>query len=193
MSAPWPYEDEPPAPDKGEPTWHCPDEICQCHAVDVKTEPKTFSVLLRDHTGRAMAGARCRVFVGGRLANEETPYADGEGRLTVDLSSAPTRARVEWAPQDTPLLPIYPYRKSYFVELREHDHREAARRRLHNLGFGHWSTLDANVRDFQRDNGYPSVNGRLDEIEEDLRRYHDDGVPPTPPASEADGDEEGAI
>jgi len=118
--------------------------------------------------------------------NENKPYADGDGRLRLDLRHRPTTVRLEWAPSNTPVEPVYPYRKAYFADLREDAPREAARRRLHNLGFGHYRTLSENIKEFQREHGYPYVNGRLDDIEDDLIRYHDDGVVPSPPPKPPD-------
>lgn len=185
MTAPWPYDDEDPPPDAAEPSWLCPGGTCDCHPPDAQFEPRRFTILLRDHEGAAMGGARCRVFVNGRLVNGDSPYADGEGRVSFELSRPAATARVEWAPPNTPIDPLYPYRKRYFVDLLPAQPTEAARRRLHNLGFGLFRSLSENVKEFQRAHGYPSVNGLLEEIEDDLQAYHDEGVEPSPPPQPA--------
>ena len=181
MSAPWPYEEQEPTVVASGPTWVCPGSTCQCNAPKETDKKSPFSVLLRDHNGEIMQGARCRLFIDGRLVNDDKPYADGDGRLRLELGHTPTMVRIEWAPSDTPIEPVYPYRKAYFADLREDSPREAARRRLHNLGFGHYGTLSENIKEFQREHGYPYVNGRLEDVEDDLTRYHDEGVLPSPP------------
>ncbi|MEP7122152.1 MAG: hypothetical protein ABJE95_14630 [Byssovorax sp.] len=85
---------------------------------------------------------------------------------------------IEWATPDTPQSSSFPFRRRYYVDLAEHDRDEAARRRLHNLGFLYFSTLNENVADFQGEYNYPVVNGQLDDIENDLRDFHDDAMLP---------------
>jgi len=128
-----------------------------------------------------MGGARCRVIINGRVVNEDTPYADGDGWLRLELTRSPHTARVEWAPANTPIDDLYPYRKSYYADLREDSASEAARRRLHNVGFSYYPSMEMNIKEFQREFGYPRATGRLRDIEADLIAYHDEGVPPSPP------------
>ena len=137
-----------------------------------------FSVLLFDHEGRRMPGARCRVFVRGIEVNVDTPYADRQGWVTVCADHGPEIARIEWAPADTPRDPRFPYRHTSYVRLRGSEWEEAGCRRLHNLGFGLRRTLCRNVADFQRHFDYAAITGELADIEDDLRLYHDLGCMP---------------
>lgn len=193
MSAPWPYDDEDPLAEATEPTWACPGGTCDCHAPDEPVEKAPFSVLLRDHNGEVMPGARCRIIVNGRVVNDDKPYAGGDGRIEIEIARRPRMARVEWAPADTPLAPHYPYRKRYYVDLAETSAEEAARRRLANLGFDHYRTLRANIMEFQRELGYPEATGDLEDIELDLCRYHDEGTVPSPPPARTANDDGGEV
>jgi hypothetical protein len=161
--------------------------------MDEDAPTTTFSILLRAHGGEPMPGARCRVIVNDTVVNEDAPYADGEGRIELELGHEPVTARVEWAPGDTPLRPFYPYRKTYFVDLREDSREEAARRRLHNLGYSNYYDMTENIKDYQRNNGYRRATGLLDHIEDELIAYHDQGVEPepAPPDADEDGADEG--
>ena len=51
--------------------------------------------------------------------------------------------------------------------------REAARRRLSNLGYASRLTLEENIKDFQRDLGDRQPSGRLADIADRLRQHHD--------------------
>lgn len=179
--ADWPYDDDAAPEEVTELTWRCPDDKCDCAKLDEEAPMETFSVLLRSHEGETMPGARCRVLVHDRVVNEDTPNADGEGRLTVEIPRTPLFARVEWAPADTPKGPIYPYRRRYYVDVKEQPRVEAARRRLHNLGFSTQEAMRENVKAYQRHYGFPDINGFVDEIEDELTAHHDDGVVPSPP------------
>lgn len=179
--AAWPYDDDPSPEKVTELTWRCPGDLCDCAELHEDEPLESFSVLLRSHEGKVMAGARCRVLVHDRVVNEDTPNADGDGRITVEIPRAPTFARVEWAPADTPKEPIYPYRRRYYVDVKEQPRVEAARRRLHNLGFSSQENMRENVKAYQRHYGFPYINGFLDDIEDDLTAHHDDGVVPSPP------------
>ena len=175
----WPYpdadiEDEP----AGEPTWECPEGVCECHPIEVSDEPRQFTVLLCDEEANPMAGARCRVLYQGRVVNESAPNADGEGWITIDVPRPPRTVTIEWAPKDTPLERKYPFRRRYYVDLDEKNDRESQRRRLHNLGFSSFATLEGNISDFKRAFDYDNDTGELDDIREDLIEFHDEaGVP----------------
>jgi hypothetical protein len=104
----------------------------------------------------------------------------------VVLNREPETIYVEWAPADTPLAPIYPYRKTCYVRLYEGEGQHAGRRRLHNLGFGKRRTLRRNVEDFQRHFEYSAITGELDDIEDALRLYHDAGCMPAVSDAELD-------
>jgi hypothetical protein len=173
----WPYEHIEALEHEPEPTWDCPTGICHCAEVNEHHEGWQFSVMLCEADGRRMRGARCRVVINGMLANEDDPYADGEGWITVVTDHAPASVLVEWAPPDTPKRAPYPYRHRYYVDLREDDADEAARRRLHNLGFSVMPSLRHNVEDFQGQYGRP-ITGEVADIEDDLRVYHDEAMVP---------------
>jgi len=178
VSAPWPYDDGPgleviPAPHWG---------ACRCDDGPSE-ETFEFSFKLRDHFGEPMPGARCRVLVGGRVVNENQPYADGDAMMHVDMLRTVPTVLVEWAPAHTPRRDIYPYRKSFFVDLDHPRREERARRRLHNLGFSHRPDLGGNIAAYQRQYGYPRITGELDHIEAELIAFHDHHVPPPPKAS----------
>ena len=176
MAAAWSYADtdgDHPPELPSEPTWRCPDGSCECHAVQGAREKLEFSVLLVDMSGRSMGGARCRFQIDGIVVNEDEPYANDDGWITVVVDHAPETVLVEWAPPDMPAAPCYPFRARYYVELRNDDPDEAARRRLHNLGFSAGFDLRENVREFQRTYGYV-VSGEVDDIRADLAAFHDD-------------------
>lgn len=135
-----------------------------------------------------MPNARCRVFVNDELVNEDNPFADGEGRIRIERRHKPVTARVEWAPHDTPRSPIYPYRKTYYVDLRTDSHVEAARRRLHNLGYSTYPEMRENIKDYQRNHGYRFISGLLEDIEDELTAYHDEGIEPKPAADPDEGE-----
>jgi hypothetical protein len=175
----WPYEDSPdePKPPSSAPTWACPDDQCSCNEGEDEADEVELSLRLMDPIGERMPGAACRILYQGRVINEDTPNADGQGWITARLPRVPSTVLVEWAPAHKPRDPGYPYRCRYHVDLSE-DRRMAARRRLHNLGFWRYSSLERNIKDFQQVYGY-DVNGKLEDIEADLNLFHDEGRPPT--------------
>jgi len=111
--------------------------------------------------------------------------------IHVSLDRAASTVRVEWAPPQTPLAPIYPYRKSYFVDVDHPQREERARRRLHNLGFSSRKDLRGNVAEYQRQYGYPRITGELDDIERELIAFHDHHIEPPPKAPLPDDGTEG--
>lgn len=174
----WPYDDDPSfAPLAASPTWHCPEDLCQCGKVHTEPGEHEIAIVLLSPTGERMKNARCRVLYQGRVMNEEQPSADADGVVHVSLPYAPVTLIVEWAPPDAPKTPGYPYRCLYYAELGEGD-TEAGRRRLHNLGYVRHVGLRENVKAFQREYGYQDVSGKLADIKEDLRVFHDEGRPP---------------
>jgi hypothetical protein len=132
----WPYEDADPfdVPIK-EPSWECPDGTCACHPVE-EGEPRELTILLLDELGRAIPRARCRVLYQDRVLNEDQPNANDEGWLSVTVTRRVRVVTLEWAPPDTPLGRRFPFRKRYFVDLKEHedDHRSLARRSRRRSG-----------------------------------------------------------
>lgn len=174
---PWPYGPPPEPLVKTEgPTWICPGDNCQCHAADTPGEEHEVSIVLLAENGERMSSAACRVHHQGRIVNDKE-NADGDGRITFKLPRAPTAVLVEWAPKDTPIEPRYPYRARYYVEIGK-EPRQAARRRLSNLGFWTAKTLEDNVRAFQANYQHPVLTGKLKDIEAELILYHDTAAPP---------------
>jgi hypothetical protein len=93
--APWPYETVDPQKEMGrEPSWACPEGFCECGGHH-DWEEREFAIRLRDPFGAPMAGARCRVWVNGKLANEEMPHADGNGWVLAITSDRVEAAYVE--------------------------------------------------------------------------------------------------
>lgn len=174
----WPYERIEKLEHPPEPSWDCPTGECNCAAVKEGDEGWEFSVMLCEPDGKRMPGARCRVVINGMLANEDDPNADGDGWITVTAHHAPTSVLVEWAPKDTPKRSPYPHRRRYYVDLREDDDDERARRRLHNLGFSVQPTLRENVEDFQLEYEHEKLTGEARDIWDDLRKYHDEAMVP---------------
>ncbi|MBI4951305.1 MAG: N-acetylmuramoyl-L-alanine amidase [Myxococcales bacterium] len=183
MTAPWPYEPFPdPSSPPDLPSWDCPGGTCVCHAA-VTSAAKRHTIALYDHEGVRMPGARCRVFRNGVLLNADCPNADGDGELHLRLPRGTTLLWVEWAPATTPRSPKYPYRRQYFVD-RDVSREEAARRRLHHIGFSARRDLSENIVDFQLAY-HREPTGRLDDVEALLVSYHDQGtLPPLPPPRE---------
>ncbi|APR77722.1 Hypothetical protein A7982_03069 [Minicystis rosea] len=180
----WPYEDvESHEAIGSEPTWECASGFCACpggHEHDV--EPTKFSILLCDEHARRMPNARVRVLADGILANEDQPYADGKGHIELTWRRLPELVLIEWAPESTPLEPRYPFRKRHYVDLSAVDREEAARRRLHNLGYAQRPDLEGNIGDFQRAYARRET-GKLEDEETRLIRFNDDkALPPLPAA-----------
>ncbi len=186
--ADWPYSDSPQIAPPLAPSWRCPEAICECAPSD-QEETLTFSVILRESDGERMPGARCRVWVNGRIINEDEPYADGGGWLTVEVPRHVEWVFVEWAPAATPVQDLYPHRGSYFIDARVDDEREAGRRRLHNLGFSLRRTMEQNIRDYQGEYGRLPLTGKLEDIAVELENDHDFGAPPARRSTPITGDE----
>ena len=176
--ADWPYEKIETIGTEDPPSWTCPEEKCTCSEREDEAEPFKFSVMLCAPDGTRMKGARCRVVANGILANPDRPNADGSGWISVEIKHAPETVWVEWAPANTPIRPDLPYRRRYYVDLREDDFDEATRRRLYNLGFAHLDTLRQNVEDFQCEYDHPVITGEPADIYPQLRLFHDAALLP---------------
>ncbi|MBI4955394.1 MAG: hypothetical protein HY908_25450 [Myxococcales bacterium] len=185
MTSDWPYPDLADGQARvAAPTWTCPDDTCTCHTHAEESERYELSIMLCAPGGTRMAGARCRVFVGGRLVNADAPNADPAGWITVPVDRKPEQALVEWAPADCPVTPGYPYRKLCHVAYNVDNRDEGARRRLHNLGFSDGRLADC-VFSFQRTYGLGPETGRVPDIEGALYAYHDAAMLPASAASTA--------
>lgn len=182
--APWPYELVNPGESDVAPTWLCPEETCTCKEHQPSAETYEFSVMLCAPDGERLPGARCRIVASGKLANMDMPYADGEGWVTAIVSRVPETVLVEWAPADMPDNPRLPFRRRYYVNLREDNERESTRRRLHNLGFSYFRTLRENIKDFQCEYDM-QITGEIVDIAAQLRAYHDAAMVPITSAEES--------
>ena len=173
--APWPYPDAHEVRKEldTEPSWACPQGVCECHTPTGEVDKLDHTLILYDETAEVMPDARCRVFEDGQLINED-PYADPNLGVVLRLKPTTRALFVEWAPHHVPLEPRYPYRRVYFVELPG-KLEEGVRRRLHNLGFSSYPRLADNVRDFQRTygSGPDDVTGRPEDITGQLGLFHD--------------------
>jgi len=125
--------------------------------------------------GERMPGGRCRVHVGGRVINDDEPFADPFGWVTVVVPRGTDLVFVEWAPSHTPLEAPFPYQKWHYAKPLVEDEKEAARRRLHNLGFSSQPTLRENIQDFQFVYGHAALSGELEHIEPELQEFHERG------------------
>jgi len=178
--APWPYEHlDVDTREPGTPTWECPGGECECHPTTGESERVEHRILFFDQRAERMGGARCRVLENGRLLNKDSPYADGSGGVTVRVTKTTRSLLVEWAPEDVPEEPQYPFRALYHLVLGPSVAR-GVERRLHNIGFSGHGTLEDNVRDFQRtyvEDDDPS--GDPHDVHATLMAFHDEaGLPP---------------
>lgn len=189
--APWPYSAPAPAVEsRSEPSWTCPGGECDCHTPSGEPARVPHRIVFFDHDAVRMPGARCRVLEGGKLVNRTSPYADGGGAVVVDILPTTRVLALEWAPAALPEGPRYPYRRLYHVDLGT-ETAVGVERRLANIGFTAHTTLDDNIRDFER--AYvlaDTTTGEPDAVKPTLALFHDDGaLPPlgtkVPPSSGA--------
>ena len=100
--APWPYEPSPKLP-PAVPSWWCGHRECQCDPSAARPT-STRAFVFHNHRGQKMPGARCRVIVGDRPINLDTPFADGGGPLPLGMLK-PTAPRLgDHLPTDIPAL-----------------------------------------------------------------------------------------
>jgi len=140
-----------------------------------------FVLRLTDLEGEPLPNARC-VLVSGALPEDDTAdpnalVADGEGLVRLKGLVGYSSIEVEWRPPDadTPTL-----RRTLLTNTSE-DSQAADERRLNNLGYTE-ATLRENVFAFQSD-FEREPTGRLEDIREELRAWHDDGIRPQGSAS----------
>lgn len=174
----WPYDDvAAPEPPPTRPRWSCPGGECECHpAVSPVDEPVILDLVLRDMELNRMAGAVCLV-ESPDLEGDALLKADGEGRVRLTFRRDPGSIVLSWAPGTLPSEYPFPYRKVFFVDLREQDPDEAAARRLHNLGFSSKGSLADNVAEFERSFGH-TLTAELDEARPALELHHEGTADP---------------
>ncbi len=186
--APWPYGDTPsPRAETQAPSWECPGGLCHCHPQGSEAKRVSHTLHLFDHRIERLEGARCRVVENGRMINTDQPYADSTGVIVVQVLPSTKVLLIEWAPADVPVTPRYPFRKRYFVDLgkRQGDRVE---RRLHNIGYSAYGSLNENIEDYQAAYGPPGAptTGRPEHVETKLSGHHDRGEL-TPPSGTTRG------
>ncbi len=172
---PWPYPPYVPPVGVSEPQWACPSGDCTCHPPHAEGETVEHKVFFFDHAAERMPGARCQIIEGGKVINNGEA-AGPDGSLVVNIAPTTQTLFVEWAPNDLPEGPRFPYRKIYHVK-HAHELEPRVESRLHNIGFSARLTLRENVIDFQQ--AYDlDPTGVAADIDEDLRAFHDDGTLP---------------
>lgn len=141
------------------------------------------SLRLTDDTGAVLPGAAVTIVSGAKPADASADpaalTADGDGVIRIKNDPAAEFCQLTWGPAGAS---NQPFSRQIFLDLGG-DPQQADSRRLSNLGYS-GETLAENVQSFQADFSRP-ITGRLRDISDDLRAFHDDGVDPTPGA---DGD-----
>ena len=153
------------------PEWGCPEDACVCHPVDNVEEEVELEIVLRDYELQRMGGAVCYV-ESPALIGDPIVVADGEGAIKLTCWYEPKTIVLNWAPPGLPKGPPWPYRKVYYVDLREGDEAESTARRLHNLGFSDKPSLEENIAEFQRSYGY-TMSGEVPHAKGPLVKHHE--------------------
>ncbi|MEO7037234.1 MAG: hypothetical protein ABI548_24985 [Polyangiaceae bacterium] len=136
------------------------------------------SLRLTDDTGAALPNAAVTIVSGAKPADAGADpaalSADGDGVIRIKNDPAAEVCELTWGPAGAS---DQPFSRKVFLDLGGAV-EQADTRRLSNLGYSA-DTLAENVQSFQVDFSRP-VTGRLRDIADDLRAFHDDGVEPTP-------------
>jgi hypothetical protein len=106
--------------------------------------------------------------------------ADEGAFVTVVVSKQPDKLRLEWGRPGSSGDAARCFGREYWVDVGGNND-EGDTKRLYNLGYVKASVSD-NVEDYQRDFKH-EVTGRLDDIRDELRKFHDGG--PRPGAAES--------
>jgi hypothetical protein len=165
---------------------------------------KLFKIRLFDRQGRVLPGAPFAVSRAGEDTDDDAgsdpETADGNGDITLRDLRVPTTVTVRWsrpqpsagAPGDVPPKPPnFEFTLDVFVNIPDDAppgtapagvvdplKALAAQQRLSNLGFAMGETLEQNVSFFQREMEQPET-GKLEDIEEELKRRHASPDPPS--------------
>jgi hypothetical protein len=139
-------------------------------------------IRLFDHFGSPIYGAPYHLEFPGASATDVA--ADSYAKLA-DVE-VPAAGQVSWSrPYSkndvTTLAPdsgTYEYEQELFIDDREGDREECAKRRLNNLGYNADDSLEQNIRDFQQDIGRASPDGSLDDIFSELEKRYNNCDPP---------------
>ena len=166
----WPYPKamRPPA-SLSQPDWDCPEDACVCHPTKTTDKEVEIDIVLRDFELGRMGGAVCYV-ESPALIGDPIVQADGDGKITLTFSREPQSIILNWAPAGLPKGPPWPYRKLYYVDLRDGD--LAMGRRLHNLGFSDRTNREENIAEFQRSYGH-TMSGDPADAHDQLLAHHE--------------------
>jgi peptidoglycan hydrolase-like protein with peptidoglycan-binding domain len=154
-----------------------------------ETIMRIFRIRLFDPFARPIPGAPYRISV-GQVCNEGR--GDSNGWAIAKDVVVPSKAIVEWGSppmgeEESKEPPKLVYKTELFLDIGEENEEEGARRRLNNLGYTLGATLAEKIKSFQRAYGRPQT-GKLQDIKEDLWKYHDTATPPPLPAERTDGE-----
>jgi len=151
-----------------------------------ETVMRIFRIRLYDPFLRPIPYAPYRISGGGATVEG---VADGQGWAIAKAKDVPAQALVQWGypplegtDNETAGPPFLPYRLDISLNVSDQQEQEQTEKRLHNLGFYAGKTLTDKVRAFQRAYGLDQT-GNKEDIEEDLRKYHDSYNPEPLPAS----------
>ncbi|HEY2407218.1 MAG TPA: hypothetical protein VGI10_14510 [Polyangiaceae bacterium] len=136
------------------------------------------SVRLTDDAGETLPNAAVTIVSGGKPADSAADpsalSADADGVIRIKNDPAAEFCELTWGPEGAS---DQQFSRQIFLDLSG-DPEQADTRRLSNLGYSA-ETLEENVQSFQVDFARP-ITGRLGDISDDLRAFHDDGVEPAP-------------
>jgi hypothetical protein len=156
-----------------------------------ETMMKIFRIRLFDPFANPIAYAPYRISVG---QTENMGKADSNGWAFAKDVVLPNKAVVEWGyppmeDEESKEPPKLVYKNELSLDIGDEDEMEGARQRLYNLGYRLGKTLEDHIKDFQRAYKRPQT-GRLQDIKEDLWKYHDSADPPPLPDSSSAGEED---
>jgi outer membrane protein OmpA-like peptidoglycan-associated protein len=132
-------------------------------------------IQLLDVSGDPLSGAEYEVSGG---SSSWSGVTDSRGMVHVDQVPRDARCLLRWKLPPPPGEPPpkesdFDFERELFLEFEDADRDEAARRRLHNLGYDA-EELEENVRDFQNDFGLEEKPWRDEPTWAELLRVHDE-------------------
>jgi peptidoglycan hydrolase-like protein with peptidoglycan-binding domain len=152
-----------------------------------ETIMRIFRIRLFDPFARPIPYAPFRIVAESALISD---WADGQGWASGKADEVPDEAVVEWgypAQRSDGTVghdkaPKYVYRAKVYITINDKDEQKAAEQRLNNLGYFRGKTFEDKIRAFQSAYDMPET-GRLEDIKEQLRNYHDTADPEPLPES----------
>src|SRR4029450_10874738 len=130
-----------------------------------------FEVRLVDFAKEPIPFAPFRILQG---AGVRRGHAGDDAFITVQALRRPGKLSIEWTLPENEDDELYPFSREFFVDVGTDDASDD--KRLFNLGYVN-PKRNVNVRAYQRDFGHP-VTGNLDDIRDELRKFHDGGARP---------------